>query len=151
MRYIGLMAVPKSPFHTCLFYTASALSRQLARLADEQFLAFDLSPSQGFILLTLRRAPGISVSDLASELFLDQSTVTKTLDKMIMKGLVQREAIGRNVRVFLTGKGEEREADAKAAWKKLRLTYTRVLGAGAVEQLCQDLVRSKGRLDGEED
>jgi DNA-binding MarR family transcriptional regulator len=88
-------------------------------------------------------------SSLAAVLYLDQSTVMKTLDKMVIKGLVQRETIGRSVRIFLTGKGEEREADAKAAWKKLRVEYTNLLGAAGTDQLCRDLVSAQKRLTGD--
>ncbi len=105
----------------------------------EQFKVFDLSPTQGFILMTLRKAPGTSIGVLAEVLVLDQTTVTKTIEKMEFKGLVARELFGRNTRVFLTGKGEEREADAKSAWKKTRLAYTSIIGTGEVQHLCDVL------------
>ncbi|MFN9324691.1 MAG: MarR family winged helix-turn-helix transcriptional regulator [Flavobacteriales bacterium] len=66
------------------------MARVLDRSAREQFGRFELSPTQGFILITVKQAPGISVGDLAVLWVLDQSTVTKTLEKMKLKGLVQR-------------------------------------------------------------
>lgn len=130
------MPAPRSPFHTCLFFTSAALARTLDRSAREHFGAVELSPTQGFILIGLRSAPGISVSDLAALLVLDQSTVTKTLDKMVSKGLVQREVFGHTVRVFLTGRGERLETDARAAWKKVQLAYQALVGEGEVKHLC---------------
>lgn len=142
------MPAPRSPFHACLFFTSGALARTLDRSAREHFGAVELSPTQGFILIAVRSAPGISVSDLAAMLVLDQSTVTKTLDKMVLKGLVQREAFGRTVRVFLSGRGERLEADAKAAWKKTQLAYQAVVGEGTVKHLSASLVQAQQQLVG---
>lgn len=133
-------------FSKCVFFSASALSRALARMADEQFAAFDLSATQGFILIALRKAPGITASDLATVLFLDQSTVTKTIDRMILKGLVQREPVGRSVRVFLTGKGEVKEVEAKTAWSKTRQAYGKAIGEPESRLLSADLTKARSRL-----
>lgn len=140
------MAHLKDQFNQCLFFASSATARALARIADVHFKAFDLSPTQGFILMSIREAPGINVSDLSIVLALDASTVTKTLEKMAMKDLVQRETINKNVRLFLTGKGEEREADARAAWKKTRLAYTKLVGEPEVRTLCETLSAAQEAL-----
>lgn len=144
--YIGTMATIKDLFNSCLFHSSAALARQLNRLANEQFLAFDLSPTQGFILITAHKAPGISVTDLAAVLSLDQSTVTKAREKMALKGLIQREPIGKHVRIFLTGEGEKREADAKAAWKKLRSLYNAMVGQAKAEILTTELTVTRTQL-----
>lgn len=68
------------------------------------------------------------MSDLAHVLQVDISTATKTLDKMIAAGLVHKEAFGRVVRVFATDTGLTKEADAIAAWKKLKVEYRRLIG-----------------------
>lgn len=144
------MATLQDQFNSCLFFSSSALSRALAKLAEREFAAFDLSPTQGFILLTLRKAPGISIGDLALVLSLGQSTITKAVEKMELRGLVTRETYGRLTRVFITGKGEDREADAKAAWKKTRLAYTNAISFGAVQQLCEELATARRKLAGED-
>lgn len=140
------MAHLKDHFNTCLFFASSATARALAKIADVQFKAFDLSPSQGFVLMSIREAPGINVSDLSLVLSLDASTVTKTLEKMALKDLIQRETINKNVRVFLTGRGEEREADARAAWKKTRIAYTKLVGESKVRSLCEELSAAQEAL-----
>jgi DNA-binding MarR family transcriptional regulator len=140
------MAHLKDHFNTCLFFASSATARALAKIAEVQFKAFDLSPSQGFMLMSIREAPGINVSDLSLVLSLDASTVTKTLEKMTLKDLIQRETINKNVRVFLTGKGEQREADARAAWKKTKLVYTKLVGETEVRTLCEKLSAAQEAL-----
>ncbi len=148
--YFRWMPSLKEEFDACLFHASAAWTRSLVKMANAHFRAAKLSPTEGFILLAARSTPGINVSDLALVLSLNQSTITKTLGQMELKGLVQREPIDRNKRVFLTGEGEEREADAKAAWMKLRNSYTLPLGPGTVSHLTQELGRAREKLKGEE-
>jgi DNA-binding MarR family transcriptional regulator len=138
----------KDHFNSCLYFSASAVARILDRSAREHFGVAELSPTQGFMLIAVRKAPGISVSDLAEVLVLDQSTVTKTLEKMVLKGLVQREPIGRTVRIFLTVHGEQKEVDAKASWKKVQLAYQRIIGDGDVKALRAGLTKAEDALLG---
>ncbi len=140
------MKTLQDQFHACLYFSSSALARVLDRSAKELFGAVELSPTQGYILMAARKASGITVGDLAHVLVLDQSTVTKTLEKMELKGLVQREVFGRSVRIFLTQAGERREADAKAAWKKLRTIYEPLVGQADVVALTEALEKAKRQL-----
>jgi DNA-binding MarR family transcriptional regulator len=133
-------------FSKCVFFSASVLSRALARMACEHFAAFDLSATQRFILIALRKAPGITASDLGAVLFLDQSTVAKTIDRMILKGLVQREPVGRSVRIFLTGKGEVKEVEAKSAWTKTRQAYGKAIGEPESKLLSADATKARLKL-----
>ncbi len=125
----------RSEYNTCLYHSSSSLHRRLERMADEHFKQVELSPTQGFILITLKKAPGITITDLAMVHQLDPSTITRMLDKLQDKGLVQRENFGRITRVFATEKGRRKEADAKAAWKKLRFDYGQILGTEEVDHL----------------
>jgi DNA-binding MarR family transcriptional regulator len=131
------MSIVKEHFHKCLLFSSAALARALARIAEEHFHAFDLSTTQGFILIAARKAPGISVSDLANLLALSTSTITKTLDIMVLKGLVQRHTQGKTVMVFLTGNGEAKEPDARSAWSKTRSTYNRAIGEALSRQVAE--------------
>ena len=84
--------------------------------------------------------------DLADTLQLDQSTITKALDRMKDKGLIWREIKGRSVEIFATDHGIKKEADAMAAWKKLQFSYGQITGAaharavaGSIEVVLNDL------------
>ncbi len=143
---LATMASIQDDLRQCLYFSASAMARVLDRSAKEQFGRFELSPTQGFILIAAKQAPGISVGDLAVLLVLDQTTVTKTLEKMELKGLIQREVFGRSVRVFLTTVGVRKEADATSAWKKVRSNYQQLIGEGDVRALCSGLFKAEAQL-----
>jgi MarR family transcriptional regulator, organic hydroperoxide resistance regulator len=138
----------KAHYNTCLYHASSSLFRTLARLADEHFKPLELSPTQGFILMTLKAAPGIVVGDLAIVHQLDQTTISRTLDKMVLKGLVKREGTGRAVRVFGTTRGLRKEAEAQAAWKKLRMQYTDLLGEAEVRLLAGSVSQADATVKG---
>ena len=146
MLYLSPMPELKDSFNKCLHFSSAALARMLTRSMDEHFGAVELSISQGFILMAIKQAPGISIGDLAYTLVLDQSTVTKTIDKLIAKRMAQREPIGRVVRIFLTEEGEKKEAEAQSAWKKARIAYTKSVGTGEVKHLAHELAKAQTSL-----
>jgi DNA-binding MarR family transcriptional regulator len=137
----------KDQFRTCLYYSASAIARSLKKIADEQFQKFNLTPTQGFILMVLRKGPGASISVLGEVLSLDRTTISKTVERMELMGWLHRETLDKTIRIFLTDKGEALEADAKSSWKKTRLCYTRLIGEGEVQQLCSEIAMGQNRLD----
>ncbi len=117
-------------------------------MASEHFRPLDISPTQGFILMTLKNAPGITVGDLALVHQLDTTTISRTLDRMEAKRLAKRDSTGREVRVFITTKGLELEADAQAAWRRLRLNYNDLLDEPKARQLADMVTGAKATLDG---
>jgi DNA-binding MarR family transcriptional regulator len=140
------MTTLQNEYNTSLYHASSALHRWLGRIANENFQAVELTPTQGFILITLKQAPGITVSGLADVHQLDQSTITRTLDRMKEKGLIFREGEGKSVQVFVTGKGEKKEADAKAAWKKMDLAIGRIIGNPEAKNMASLITKALGKL-----
>lgn len=138
----------RSIYNTCLYHSSAALHRTLSRMASEHFRPLDISPTQGFILMTLKNAPGITVGDLALVHQLDTTTISRTLDRMEAKRLAKRDSTGREVRVFITTKGLELEADAQAAWRRLRLNYNDLLDEPKARQLADMVTGAKATLDG---
>ena len=69
-----------------------AYSRIVPRLDQELSRAEDLSLNQYEVLLWLRRGPkrGLRMSDLASRVVLSPSGVTRAVDQLERKGLVER-------------------------------------------------------------
>lgn len=111
-------------------------------MADAQFKIVELTPTQGFILITLKEAPGITISDLALVHQLDPSTVTRALDKLLVKGFIYRENMGKITRVFATDAGIRKEADAKAAWRKLRTDYGKMIGTSEARHQARSITKA---------
>jgi len=136
----------QSDFNKCLFHASSAMHRWLEILAEKHFKEVGLTPTQGFILMTLKAAPGICVSDLALVHQVVPSTITRMLNSLSSNGLAHREQIGRLTRVFPTSEGLRKEADARAAWKKLQHEYRGLIGIGEVKHLSEAITSAIGKL-----
>ncbi len=116
-------------------------------MADAQFNIVELTPTQGFILMTLKKAPGITITDLAMVHQLDPSTISRALDKLSTNGYVHREIMGKITRVFATDGGVRKEADAKAAWKKLKADYNKLVGTSEALHLARSLAKVLKELE----
>ncbi|HMW96331.1 MAG TPA: MarR family transcriptional regulator [Flavobacteriales bacterium] len=142
----ALFPTLQEEYNTCLFHAATALGRSLTALAEEQFGPLELTPTMAFILMTTRTAPGILSTDLARVHQLDVSTISRAVDKLVHERFVQREGTRKNIRIFITPLGEKKEADARAAWAKLRQAYGLVLTDPGARDLADHIARSDGRL-----
>lgn len=133
----------------CLFFTSTALARTLSRLAEQVFAPTGLSPSHAFLLMLVIENPGITPSDLAGRLHLAQSTVTRFVDQLVRKGLVERKASGRSALISPTRAGCDLSPVLSRVWRELYARYSATLGEDrgvsltkAVRQACRDLDES---------
>ncbi len=97
--------------------------------------------------MTLKEFPSIAVGDLAVVHQLDQSTITRAIDKMLMLGYVAREAFGNTSRIFLTDNGLEKVGDAMMAWQKLQHSYKRILGVEFSQKLTTEVTQALHQLN----
>ena len=137
----------KSPYCNCLYHAANAMARSITRLADEEFAKAGLSPTQAFILMSVVRSPGIGAGDIAREVELKPSTITRMLDKLEESDLVTRSSEGKSVRVYPTPSALGTEQAIKTAWGRLYARYSNVLGKEKGASLARDLTSASGRLD----
>lgn len=82
----------------------------------------DLHPGQDQLLVRLLPNEPVSVSVLAEDLSVRPSTISKMLDRLIEKGLVERGAHKVDLRrtmVQLTPKGEKARDKVYEVWRKL--------------------------------
>ena len=86
----------------CLYFTANSLARVITRMAEKEFGKLGLTPSHAFLLMVAVDEPGISQKDLAGRLHLAQSTVSRFVDSLVLKGCIEKRALGKVAHVFLT-------------------------------------------------
>ena len=79
-------------FDRCLYFNVNSLARLLNKKWALAFEQFDLSPSHGYMLRVVLAEPGITQKQLAIELILEKSTITRFVDSLQKKGLVTRKA-----------------------------------------------------------
>ncbi len=131
----------------CLFYSAGALARKIARLAEHEFKPTGLSPSLGFVMMTVIRQPGISVGELAKVMQLQPSTVTRLVEKLEKGGFLTGRTKGRFNTIWATNKGKRLEAALKQAWRRLYERYTTMLGEEFSQQLAAAIYEASCQLE----
>lgn len=122
-------------FNKCLYFTVSKLSRSITKMAEEEFSKTGISPTYGFLLMTVNEKPGISQNEICEILHLAPSTLTRFIDKLEGKGLLVRRTEGKNSFIYSTEKGKEHQKEIEKAWLSLYNRYSEILGYEEGEEL----------------
>lgn len=130
----------------CLFFTANSLARVMTRMGEEEFAAVGMTPSYAFLITLAIDRPGISQKELAELLHIAPSTVSRFVDTLIGKGLISKEADGRNTYVFPTSAGLAMQTNIEKCWRGLFDRYCRILGEDEAVQLTTQTASASRRL-----
>lgn len=119
----------------CLYFTANTLARKMTKLAEDAFISLGLSPSYAFLLLLVHENPGITPSELGSQMNLDPSTITRLADKMILRALIEKEKNGKTMHFESTGALVQLIPELEKCWYDLKDSYDAILGEKAADLL----------------
>lgn len=131
----------------CLYFSSNALARVMTKMADEAFAPVGLSSSYAFLLMTVQKKPGINPKKIAQEMQLTASTVTRLIEKMEYRGLLERKVVGRTTEVFGTEKCADLQGEIKDCWKNLKMKYEELIGKQLADELTVNLRESLVKLD----
>jgi MarR family transcriptional regulator, organic hydroperoxide resistance regulator len=131
----------------CLFFASNALARNISRLAEEAYAPTGLAPSHAMLLMVVIDEPGIGPSEIAEIMLLQPSTVTRFVEKLEQKGLVQRKTKGKFTEVYPTAEGTAINMKVKAAWMDLYRNYNAALGETEGGQLATLAYQAAKKLD----
>ncbi len=140
----------KSLLRHCLYFTANALSRVIARMAEEEFKITGLSPSHAFLMMIVNDHPGIGQKELGEQLHLAPSTVTRFIDSLVYRGYLIRKSKGKVSKIHSTNKGKQLKKPIDAAWKSLYHRYSKILGMKEGDQLTQLIDDAGRKLEGKQ-
>ena len=107
-------------FCQCLFFTVTRLKKIAAKIAEDELKPLGMSPTYVYILLGVKFKPGITQKELCEELHLKPSTITRLIDKLVVKGKLSH--------IYLTESGENIQEDIKKYRLKLHNRYKEILG-----------------------
>lgn len=133
--------------HNCLFFTANRLSRAITKMAEEEFAPTGLTPMYGYLIRLVNGAPGISQKELSDKLYVAPSTLTRFIDKLEGKQLVERKVHGKTVLVYPTEKGQRLEETIRQASRNFRDRYEAVLGTEASKRMSEQLETTSENLE----
>ena len=90
------------------------MARTVSRIWTEAYRQFNLSPPHAFLLRAVLAKPGLLPRELAGELNLSRSTITRFLDSLEKRNLLARKPTkkdGRELQVYPTKAAKEIHQD----------------------------------------
>src|SRR5262245_32568932 len=112
--------------HVC--FLLDVATRRITRFYNRRLRRFGSTYNHLFILTCLWEQDGVHVKELAKQLYLDSSSLTGHLDRMVRVALVVRQDDPddrRAVRVFLTAKGRRLQVQLEPISQELKETLQR--------------------------
>lgn len=144
---VQVLKAADAPFASSLYFAAGVLSREVEKLAGECWKPTGLSPSLGHILyymLNYAHVTGPTV--IARQLLLSPSTVTRLLEKLEKKGLVERFVYDGTRMVQLTSKAWQLEPIISESTLSFEKCSYALLGEEKIALLCPLLTATTDKL-----
>ena len=145
--YIWIMSQIQNYLNNCLYFTTSALSRKITKMAEESFKPIGLTPSYAFLLMVVNEEPGIEPKLLSKKLNLAPSTVTRFVDKLVYQGYLSREMNGKNILIHPEKKCGEIMDSIHKCWKDLYNDYCGILGEDLANTLNKSIFYASNKIE----
>ena len=142
------MKTSSSKYAQCLYFTTSALARKVEKLALESWKPVGLSPSHAYLLLAVLNEPGIQPSQLADELQLQPSTITRLMQKLEGSKLVVRTTEGKITNVYPTPKAKDLYPQMQVCLQHFNQKCSNVFNKEENGKLVQAVAQAADKLDG---
>lgn len=133
-------------FERCLYFNLNALTRKVNKIWDQTFSDLGLSPAHAYLLRVVLAKPGISQQQIATELKLEKSTITRFVEVLESKGYLQRYKTGREQIVHPTDSAKKIHQQLERQGEHLYLQMTGKLGNKSLIQLVGELRDTTGKL-----
>ena len=136
-------------FERCLYFNANALARAITQIWEQAFAPFDLSPAHAYCLRAILAHPGLRQRDLAAELKLSRSTLTRFVQGLEKKKLVTRtgsESDRREQCVFPTDAAMAIRDELEATGNRLYARMNNAIGADQLPTLVANLRITREQL-----
>lgn len=126
---------------TCGGFNLRRASRAVTQLFDQALESTGLRSTQVVILMTIVADDSPSIAQLARELVMDPSTLTRNLRPLLKQGLLDLSHSGRGKakKVALTDKGREKLQELLPIWNQTQRQFVKHVGARRWNSVRNDL------------
>lgn len=118
-------------FEECLYFNSNALARTVTRIWTDAYKPFELSPPHAFMLRVVLAKPGLMPRELAAELSLSRSTVSRFLDSLEKRGFLVRKMTtqdGRELQIYPTESSQKIHVSLDRTGKELSKRMAGLIG-----------------------
>lgn len=135
-----------SRFSKCLYFSTNALARKVEKIAADNWKPIGLAPSHANLLMMVLDNPGVQPGNIAEEMQLTPSTITRLIEKLEEKKLVVRTTEGKITNVYPTPKAKELLPKMKHCMEDFQNQYTAILGAEESMRMVQNINKLTDKL-----
>lgn len=97
--------------------TLNSFSRTLTSFFDERLSHFNLATSYIELMIVMKENDSVSQKEIAEQLSLAPSTITRFVDKLKKKGYLTKKRDGRNMTLKLTKNGQQMAVEMEAEYR----------------------------------
>lgn len=129
-------------FEKCIYFNTNALARQINKIWDDAFKPYGLSPAHAYVLRVVLNQPGISMKQIAEELELAPSTVTRFVDSLMHKNFLKRVSDNtdkRGMQIFPTAEAKKIHSKLEQTGQQLYSEMNNLIGKKAFSGLVSDM------------
>ena len=134
-------------FNNCIYFNLSSLSRKITKVWQEEFGGAGLSPSHGYLLAAIAQPPAATQKDLSELMSLAASTITRFVDVLAQKGLIERTQIGKGGQLELSPLGRQTSARVVRMMETLFNRMQQKLGKERLSSLVSSLQQAHQALE----
>lgn len=138
-------------FERCLYFNTQNLARTVNRIWTEEFKQYDLSPAHAYLLRLVLVEPGLLQREIATQLGLSKSTVTRFIDSLEGRGFLSRKVSntdGRESSIYPARKAIAIQKKLEASGNKLYRRMVSVLDEEMVKSTVVKQRKIRGVLEG---
>ena len=92
-------------YDRCIYFNLSTLNRKISKIWQDEFNLLGFSPSHGYLLAAMAKKPSATQKELSEIMELDASTITRFIDQLHSKKLIEKLSTGKGARFALTPQG----------------------------------------------
>jgi DNA-binding MarR family transcriptional regulator len=132
----------------CACQKLRVASRKVTRMYDDAIRSVGIVPTQFTLLAVVGRSEAVTITELAENLGMERTTLSRNLKPLERDGLISVSAEGyrRSRSVQLSDKGVTVLGKALPLWKDAQATLKKQLGTDIWNQLQTDLTKVNNRL-----
>jgi len=136
-------------FDGCLYFNLASLSRQITKIWQNEFALYGLSPSHGYLLMAMSSNPDASQTELGAIMDLEASTITRFVDALAHKKMIERTGTGKGATFVITQQGTDTVERVGVAGKKLKAQMQDMFGAEKFATVVSNLFEMRKVIESE--
>lgn len=127
--------------------TVNSFSRTLASFFDEKLSRFNLATSYIELMIVMKENESVSQKEIAEQLSLAPSTITRFVDKLKKEGYLTKKRDGRNMTIELTPKGRQVSAEMDKEYRAAVEEVRDIMGEKYLETIGKLLEYGSAELE----